>query len=68
MAQVLKTQHLTIDSDLCHLCGRCLVASVCRGMAVIRFDREEPPVIDMARCRHCLICLDKCPFGAVVWE
>ena len=62
-----RTQQLTVDADLCRLCARCLVQRGCRGMAIIRFDRDEPPVIDPARCAHCLICLDKCPFGAVIW-
>lgn len=68
MALNSVTKHLTIDTDLCHLCGRCAVMRNCRAMAVVWFDRDEPPVIDLARCQHCLACMDKCPFGAVVWD
>ncbi|MCB9130974.1 MAG: 4Fe-4S binding protein [Anaerolineales bacterium] len=40
----------------------------CRGMAVLRFDRDEPPVIDVSRCMNCQVCMGMCPFGAVIWR
>ncbi len=55
-----------IDSDLCQLCSRCRVVTSCKWQAVIRFDREETPVIDMARCQRCLICVARCDHEAVV--
>jgi formate hydrogenlyase subunit 6/NADH:ubiquinone oxidoreductase subunit I len=38
----------------------------CRWQAVIRIDRDEPPVIDVGRCTLCWACVDVCEFGAVV--
>jgi TPP-dependent indolepyruvate ferredoxin oxidoreductase alpha subunit len=68
LAVTSSSKYLAIDDDACHLCARCLVMRACRGMAVVRFDRDEAPYIDPARCAHCLACLDKCPFGALVWK
>jgi Fe-S-cluster-containing hydrogenase component 2 len=52
--------------DACRLCARCLAQRACRWQAVIRFDRDEPPVIDVGRCTACWACVDVCEFGAVV--
>jgi formate hydrogenlyase subunit 6/NADH:ubiquinone oxidoreductase subunit I len=38
----------------------------CRWQAVIRFDRDEPPVIDVGRCTLCWACVEVCESGAVV--
>lgn len=65
MSQLPSGRYPSIDPDACRLCARCEVARACRRMAVIRFDRDEPPVIDVARCTLCLACLEKCPFGAL---
>ncbi|NOZ71848.1 MAG: 4Fe-4S dicluster domain-containing protein [Chloroflexi bacterium] len=60
-----KAHFLVIDDSLCRLCRRCLVMKACRYMAVIRFDRQEAPVIDVGRCTKCGACLHSCPFEAV---
>jgi TPP-dependent indolepyruvate ferredoxin oxidoreductase alpha subunit len=61
-----STITLYIDDARCHVCGKCLAKTVCRGNAIRIIDRGEPPFLDMSRCWGCLICLDACPFGAVV--
>lgn len=55
-----------IDEAACLLCSRCLAQRACKGMAIIRFDREEAPVVDVARCRLCWACLPHCPAQAVI--
>ena len=57
-----------IDEELCQACRRCPVISACRGRAVLRFERDEPPVIDAARCDGCYACIPACPYEAVVLE
>ncbi|HRX02941.1 MAG: 4Fe-4S binding protein [Anaerolineae bacterium] len=68
MTQTANDRHLAIDDQLCQMCARCLVMRSCRGMAVLRFDRDEPPVIDVSRCMNCQVCMGMCPFGAVIWR
>lgn len=62
------TKVLTVDPERCVLCARCLVVSQCRPMAALRLEWDEPPVIDPARCKHCMACVDRCPVRAVVWK
>ena len=54
-----------IDADLCRLCARCRPLSTCKWQAIIRFDRDETPVIDASRCQRCLVCVDRCEYEAV---
>ncbi len=68
MAQESSERHLVIDEQRCQACRRCEVLRACRGMAVLRFERDEPPVIDVSRCKTCLVCVDHCPYAAVVWR
>ena len=64
-----RNVNLTIDEGRCRVCARCLAKSACRGGAIRVIDRDEAPVIDMARCRGCLVCVPACPTGAVVkWD
>lgn len=55
-----------IDPTLCRVCSRCRVAKSCKWQAVIRFDRDETPVIDMALCQRCLVCVAQCEHKAVL--
>jgi MinD superfamily P-loop ATPase len=57
---------LEIDEDRCHVCGKCLAKTVCRGNAIRVIDRGETPFIDMSRCWACMVCMSACPFDAVV--
>lgn len=68
MAKNPGERHLVIDEERCQACARCQVLRACRGMAVLRFDLGEPPIIDASRCKNCLVCVDQCPFSAVVWR
>ena len=61
-----RTIMLEVDDDLCHVCKKCLADQVCRGNAFVRFDREDSPFIDMSRCWGCMLCVEACPFGAIV--
>jgi len=63
-----RTHYPVIDESLCRLCRRCLVMKACRYMAIIRFARDEAPVIDVGRWTKCGACLHVCPFDAVHWE
>ncbi|MDH7486832.1 MAG: 4Fe-4S binding protein [Anaerolineae bacterium] len=55
-----------IDEELCLACRRCPVIAACRGRAVVRLERDEPPFIDAASCDGCYACIPACPYGAVV--
>ncbi len=57
---------LKIDETRCRVCGQCLARSVCRGSAIRVIDPGEAPFIDMSRCWGCLVCMQACPFEAVV--
>ncbi len=54
-----------IDEELCALCRRCAAMKACKGRAIFRFDRDEAPYVDVARCLQCWVCIDECPFGAI---
>ncbi len=63
---LVQEHRMVVQEDICQNCRKCLVQRGCKYMAVLRFDRDEPPYIDMARCTLCGACLQICPFGAVV--
>ncbi len=65
MVQPVALRYPVIDPDLCQHCARCLVQRACRWQAIIRFDRDEPPVIDAGRCTLCWACVEVCESGAV---
>lgn len=57
---------LMIDEAACRACGKCLAARVCTTGALLRIDPGDSPFLDTSLCRGCLVCMDACPFGAVV--
>ncbi len=63
-AQVTAIPHV-VDA-LCQVCDKCLARDVCRSKAILRIDRDEPPVIDPNRCYGCRVCIAACPHGAIV--
>lgn len=57
---------LHVDDNRCHVCRRCLAQKVCKVRAIVRFDRDESPFIDVHRCHGCRLCVVECPFEAIV--
>ena len=57
---------LHIDDTRCRSCQRCLAQQVCKVKAIVRFDRDEPPFVDIHRCHGCMVCVLECPFEAVI--
>lgn len=54
-----------VVEEHCHLCRRCLAQRACRIRALMRIDEEEAPVVDVHRCRGCLLCAVECPYDAI---
>jgi Fe-S-cluster-containing hydrogenase component 2 len=54
-----------IDPALCHTCERCQARSVCRTRAILQLEPADLPIVEVDRCRGCLVCLPACPYGAV---
>jgi Fe-S-cluster-containing hydrogenase component 2 len=54
-----------IDWELCQVCNPCLAKPACRTRAVVKFDPDEPPFIEMERCNGCAKCVPACPFAAI---
>jgi len=48
------------------ICRKCVAAQHCRYRALARFDRKEPPYIDLDLCGGCGECIPFCPHGAIV--
>ena len=59
---------LYVDGYRCHICRRCLAQQVFKTKAIVRIDCDEPPFIDVHRCRGCKICTAECPFDAIITE
>ncbi len=57
-----------IDADKCRTCRQCVARKSCRLKALVQFESNELPYIDRELCRGCLVCLDDCPFRAIVVE
>ena len=54
-----------IDPRLCHTCERCQARSVCKTRAIRQLEPADLPIVEVERCRGCLVCLPACPYGAV---
>lgn len=56
---------LSIESERCRACRRCLAAQVCKVRAIVRLDSGELSYLDVSRCYDCRLCILACPFGAI---
>ncbi len=57
-----------VDADKCRTCRQCSARKSCRRKALVQFEQGEMPYIDQQLCRGCLVCVDECPFQAIVVE
>jgi len=55
-----------IVDELCHACGKCLARQVCRPRAILIEEPGEAPFIDASRCYGCRVCVQACPFDAII--
>ncbi len=55
-----------IVEERCRVCGKCLARQVCRPRAIVVQDPGETPFIDASRCYGCRVCVQACPFKAVI--
>ncbi len=66
MARNPEAGYPIIIDELCVLCRRCPAMKTCKGTAIRRFGRDEPPYVDVSMCLQCWTCLEECPQGAIV--
>jgi MinD superfamily P-loop ATPase len=57
-----------VDADKCKVCQRCPVRKSCKMRALVQFEAHELPYVDRELCRGCLVCVEECPFRAIVVE
>jgi MinD superfamily P-loop ATPase len=57
-----------VDPLRCQTCERCQARTVCKTRALWQLEPAELPVVEMSRCRGCLVCISACPHGAVQSE
>ena len=62
MAREIK---ISIQDGMCGLCPKCLAAQACKIRAIVRYDRDEAPYLDVQRCYDCRLCLPACPYDAL---
>lgn len=54
--------HFSVNGEACRACKTCAAALACRSGAIALKDGVA--TVDPDRCRHCGLCIGKCPFGA----
>lgn len=57
-----------VDATTCKACQRCPARKTCKLKALVQFEAHELPYIDREMCRGCLVCVEECPFRAIVTE
>ena len=57
-----------IDADKCKACRQCVARKTCKLKALVQFESHELPYIDRELWRGCLVCMEECPFRAIVME
>jgi MinD superfamily P-loop ATPase len=55
----------SVDYDQCHACAKCEAAKHCPRRALVRFDRDEPPYVEVTLCGGCGDCVQHCPYEAI---
>lgn len=63
--EVETTLPVIVDRDACLGCVPCLPEERCPKKAVVR--AEGKPIVELLKCIGCLVCVDTCPHGAVVF-
>lgn len=58
----------SVDADKCRTCRKCMARQSCRLKALVQFEAHELPYVDQMLCRGCLVCVERCPFQAIVVE
>ncbi len=59
--------YFTLRAEACRACPRCAAMAACRSGAIVRTEDGRVALTEAA-CRHCGLCLGKCPFGAFPTE
>jgi Fe-S-cluster-containing hydrogenase component 2 len=54
-----------IDWNICKICDPCSAQYLCKVRAIVKFDSDEPAIVDVARCNGCGICVSACEFSAI---
>lgn len=54
-----------INWETCQACFPCLARQACKTRAIIKIDPDEPPVLEIARCNSCGLCVLACTCGAI---
>lgn len=55
-------KEFSYDIEKCHGCKKCAVVESCPSKAAYVMDGKTS--IDENKCKHCGVCIGKCPFGA----
>ena len=67
--QTLTSAYVVVPNivdERCHICGKCLARQVCRPRAILIEEPGEAPFIDASRCYGCRVCVQACPFDAII--
>ncbi len=54
-----------IDWTICKVCDPCSARYSCKVRAIVKFDHDEPAIIDETRCNGCGVCVPACDFEAI---
>ena len=60
-------QKAVVTPEACRTisCPTCLARQICPTKAIVRWDQDEPAVVDAGRCRGCARCVAVCPWQAI---
>jgi len=63
--EVETTLPVFVDRDVCLGCSVCPPEESCPRTALVRV--EGKPMVNLLKCVGCLICVNKCPHGAIIF-